>query len=72
MQDRGAKNAPTTSFSPVTSATVEISPQNFLTFSFNPFATLDQNFKVIRTTSPKLLILNQDQSFKKAFFLVKS
>ena len=72
MQDRGAKNAPTTSFPPVTSTTVEISPQNFLTFSFNPFATLDQNFKGIRTISPKLLILNQDQSFKKALFLVKS
>ena len=72
MQDRGAKNAPATSFAPVTFTTVEITPQNFLTFSFNPFATLDQNFKVIRTISLKLLILNQDQSFKKAFFLVKS
>ena len=72
MQERGAKNAPTTSFAPVTFTTVEISPQNFLTFNFNAFATLDQNFKVIRTISPKLLILNQDQSFKKAFFLVKS
>ena len=31
---------PSTSFSPVTSANVGISLQNFLTFSFNPFATL--------------------------------
>ena len=30
----------TTSFSPVTSAKVGISSQNFLTFSFNSFATL--------------------------------
>ena len=29
-----------TSFSPVTSTNVGIIPQNFLTFSFNPFATL--------------------------------
>ena len=28
------------SFSPVTSTNVGISPQNFLTFIFNPFATL--------------------------------
>ena len=27
-------------FSPVTSTNVGISPQNFLTFSYNPFATL--------------------------------
>ena len=31
---------PPTSFSPVTSTNVGISPQNFLTFSFNPFSTL--------------------------------
>ena len=35
----GQKNPPT-SFSPVTPTNVEISPQKFLTFSFNPFATL--------------------------------
>ena len=29
---------PPTSFSPVTSANIGISPKNFLTFSFNPFA----------------------------------
>ena len=29
-----------TSFSPVSSTNVRISPQDFLTFSFNPFATL--------------------------------
>ena len=39
IQDGGAKRPPT-SFSPVTSTNVEISPQNLLTFSFNPFATL--------------------------------
>ena len=31
-----AEKGPSTSFSPVTSASVGISPQNFLTFSFNP------------------------------------
>ena len=34
------KKDPPTSFSPVTSTNVGISLQNFLTFSFNPFATL--------------------------------
>ena len=29
-----------TSFSPVTSTNIGISPQNFLTLSFNPFATM--------------------------------
>ena len=37
----GGKERPApTSFSPVTSTNVEISPKNILTFSFNPFATL--------------------------------
>ena len=36
---RGHKG-PHTSFFPVTSTNVRVSPQNFLTFSFNPFATL--------------------------------
>ena len=31
---------PSTSFSPVTSTNIENSLQNFLTFNFNPFATL--------------------------------
>ena len=37
IQDGGTKKALPTSFSPVTSTNVRISPQNFLTFSFNPF-----------------------------------
>ena len=36
----GGKKAPPTSFSPVTSTNVRISPNNYLTFSFNLFATL--------------------------------
>ena len=40
IQDGGSKKAPATSFSPVTSTNVGISPQNSLTFSFNPFPTL--------------------------------
>ena len=39
--DRGGRGGePTTSFPPITSTNVEISPQNFLIFSFNPFVTL--------------------------------
>ena len=46
--------------------------QNFLTFSFNPFITLVQNFTFVPTASPKLLSLNQDHLSKKAVFLFKS
>ena len=55
-------------FSPVTSTNVGFGPQNFLAFSFNPFATLVQNFKFVPGASPKLLNLNQDQLSKKAIF----
>ena len=65
----GRKNVPRTSFSPVTSTNVGFGPQNFLTFSFNPFASLVQNFQFEPTASPKLLNLNQDHpSKKKRFF----
>ena len=41
IQDGGVgKKALLTSFSPVTSTSVGISPQNVLAFIFNPFATL--------------------------------
>ena len=41
IQDRGWRaKRPPTSFCPVTSTNVGIRPQHFLTFSFNPFATL--------------------------------
>ena len=36
----GGQKGPPTSFSPVNSTNVGISPQNLLTFSFNPFAIL--------------------------------
>ena len=42
IQDRGQKGPPT-NFSSVTSTNIGFGPQNFLTFSFNPFATLVQN-----------------------------
>ena len=61
-----------TSFFPVNSTNVRISPQNFMTFNFSPFATLVQNFKFVPSASPKLLNLNQDHRSKKAVFLVKS
>ena len=36
----GDQKAPPTSFSPIISTNLGINPQNFLTFSFNPFATV--------------------------------
>ena len=60
------------SFSPVTSTNVGIILQNFLTLSFNPFATLVENVKVVPCASPKLLNLNQEHPSKKLLFLVKS
>ena len=69
---RGQAKSPPTSFSPVTSTNVGFGPKNFLTFSFNPFATLVQNLNFVPTACPKLLNLNQDHTSKKAIFLVKS
>ena len=51
---------PLTSFVPVTSTNVGISSQNFLTFGFNPFATLVWNFKFVPSDSFKLFNLNQE------------
>ena len=56
---------PATSLSPVTSKSVEISPKSFLTFIFNSFSTLVQNFKAIPSPSSKLLNLNQGYLSKK-------
>ena len=67
----GGKDLPA-SFSPVTSTNVGIRPQNILTFIFNPFDKLVQNFKFVASASPKLLNLNQDHPSKKEVFLVKS
>ena len=64
----GGQKGPPTSFSPETSTKVGFSPQNFLTFSFNSFTTLVQNFDFLPTVSPKLLNLNQDHPSKKRFF----
>ena len=72
IQDGGQKSSPPTSFSPVTSTNVGFDPKIFLTFSFNPFPTLVQNFKFVSSPSPKLLDLNQDHPSKKAIFLVES
>ena len=53
IQDGGGRQkGPPTSFSPVTSTKVGFGPQNFLTFSFNPFATLVQNCKFVPSASP--------------------
>ena len=66
----GGKKAPSTSFSPVTSTNVGFGPQKFLTFSFDPFATLVQNFNFVLSATPKLFNLNQDHLSKKAIFQV--
>ena len=63
---------PLTSVTPITSTNVEFGPQNFLTFSFDPFVTIVQNLKFLPSASPKLLNFNQDHPSKKAIFLVKS
>ena len=68
----GGQKGPPNSFSLVNSTNIGILPQNFLTFSFDPFATLVQNFKAIPSDSPKLLTLNQEHPSRKIIFLVKS
>ena len=57
-----------TSFSQVTSTNVGIRSQNFLSFRFNPFDKLVQNFKFVASASRKLLNLNQEHPSKKRFF----
>ena len=57
--------------STVTSSIVGISPQTFLIFCFNHFATLVWNIKFIPGTTLELLNLNQDHTLKKPSFLVK-
>ena len=69
IQDGGSKSLPTTtSFSPATSTNIGISLQNFVTFSFNTFATLVWNLKAVTSASPKLLSLTQDHPSKNWFF----
>ena len=68
----GGQKCSPSSFSPVTSANVGISPQNFLIFSFNPLATLVENLKTIHSASPKLLNLKQEHPSKKLIFPIKS
>ena len=60
---KGDKKVFSTSFSPVTSTNVAISPKNFVTFSFDPFATLVKSCKAITSVSPKLLTLKQHPPF---------
>ena len=67
MGERGQKG-PLPSFSPVTSTNVGITSRNFLTFSFNPFFIIVENFKFAPSASPKLSNLNPDHPSKKQFF----
>ena len=64
QDDAGGKQVPPTSFSPVTSTNVGLGPQNFQTFSLNPFATLVQNLKFVPSHSPTLLNVNGDHPSK--------
>ena len=64
----GTKSPPPTSFSPVTFTNVGLSTQNFLTFSFNPFETLVENFRFVPSATPKSMNLNQDHPSKEVFF----
>ena len=63
---KGPKRPPT-GFFPITSTNVRLSTQNFLTFSFNPFATLVLNVKAIPSPGPKLFNLNQEYPSKIGF-----
>ena len=68
VQDvRGQKDF-STSFSPATSTNIGIWSQIFLTFSFDPFATLVWNFKLIPGANLKLLNLKQEHPSKKIDF----
>ena len=59
-------------FFPIISTNVRISLYNFLSFSFNPFATLMQHFKTVTSAIPKFLNLMQEHLSKKLVYLVKS
>ena len=64
MGGGGGAKRPPTSFSPVASTNVGTSRQDFMTFRFNPFATLVQ----ISRPYLKLQTLNQDHPSKNWFF----
>ena len=68
MGGEGQKAPILTSSPPVTSTDVGVSHQNFLTFSFNPFATLVRNFKAIPSASSKLLNFHQNHPSKRVVF----
>ena len=63
-------NYPQTSFSFVTSENVGASSQKLLSFRFNLFAMLVQNFKLVRITGPKLLNLSQDHPSNKKVVII--
>ena len=67
IQDGGKQKKPPLSpqtIFPVTSANVGLSPQNFLTFRFNPFCHTCVNFKAIPSARPKLLNFSLEQPLK--------
>ena len=72
IQDGGGQKGPPYQFFPCNFYKEGFGPKNFLTFSFNHFATLVQNFKLVPSASLKFLNSNQDHPSKRAIFLVKS
>ena len=60
IDDVGSQKDLPTSFFPCDFYKHMNEPQNFLTFSFNPFSKLVQNVKAIPHASLKLLNLKQD------------
>ena len=69
IQDEGGEQKdPHNSVFPVTCTKVEISPENFLSFSCNFFVTLVQNFRAIPSASSTLFNLNQEHPLKNQIF----
>ena len=67
----GGEGQKPTSFSTVTFTNVRTSPQNFTTFSFDPFAIVLLNVMALPSASPRLLNLNHAHPSKKLVFPVK-
>ena len=63
-----AKSPPPTSFSPVTSTNVRINPQNFLTFSVNPFYHIGVQFQGYTLCRSKIIELEPRTPLKKSGF----
>ena len=69
IQDEGwGQKDPHKSVPPVNFSNIETSPEHFLSFSFNFFVTLIQNFWAIPSASSTLFNLNQEYPLKNSIF----